>query len=67
MSFVRFEQVSLSYTEGGARAIEDVSLDIREGEFVAVVGPSGCGKFHHDEAGVGAQAALSRLCLRQWP
>ncbi|QSI79069.1 ABC transporter ATP-binding protein [Niveibacterium microcysteis] len=44
MSFVRFENVSLAYTDDGPRAIEDVNLDVREGEFVAVVGPSGCGK-----------------------
>ena len=44
MSFVKFENVSLSYTEGGAKAIEDVSLEVAEGEFISVVGPSGCGK-----------------------
>ncbi|NTV10621.1 MAG: ATP-binding cassette domain-containing protein, partial [Zoogloea sp.] len=44
MSFVKFENVSLSYVEGGERAIEDVSLAVRENEFVSVVGPSGCGK-----------------------
>jgi len=44
MSFVQFENVSLSYAEGGPLAIEDIDLEVKEGEFVAVVGPSGCGK-----------------------
>jgi NitT/TauT family transport system ATP-binding protein len=29
---------------GGLRAIEDVSIDIAEGNFFTIVGPSGCGK-----------------------
>ncbi|WP_306344508.1 ATP-binding cassette domain-containing protein, partial [Escherichia coli] len=28
----------------GVHAVDDVDLDIAEGEFVCVVGPSGCGK-----------------------
>ena len=30
--------------QGEVRAVEDISLSLREGEFVCLVGPSGCGK-----------------------
>lgn len=36
--------VSFAYEEGGRSVINDVSLDIRPGTFVAIVGPSGSGK-----------------------
>ena len=39
---VELEGVNKSY--GGVRAMNDVSLSIREGEFFALLGPSGCGK-----------------------
>ncbi len=39
---VRFEGVSRHF--GNVRAVDDVSLDIAEGEFFAMLGPSGSGK-----------------------
>ncbi len=42
---VRFEGVSFRYPQtAGAPVLSDVSLDIREGEFIAIVGATGSGK-----------------------
>ncbi|NLZ39426.1 MAG: ABC transporter ATP-binding protein [Firmicutes bacterium] len=43
---VRIENVSKTYhsPEGEISALQDISLNIAEGEFVSIVGPSGCGK-----------------------
>ena len=35
---------ALSVSYGGLRALDAVSLDVQEGEFVAIVGPNGAGK-----------------------
>ena len=46
MAILSLQSVSKEYSTDGqsVRALENVSLDVREGEFVALVGRSGCGK-----------------------
>jgi multiple sugar transport system ATP-binding protein len=43
MAEVSFGRVSKIYPDG-TRAVNDLSLDIEDGEFMVLVGPSGCGK-----------------------
>jgi multiple sugar transport system ATP-binding protein len=43
MAAIGFSHVSKEYG-GGALAVDDLNLEIAEGEFVVLVGPSGCGK-----------------------
>jgi subfamily B ATP-binding cassette protein MsbA len=57
---VRFEEVTLTYRGAASPALSRVAIDIRPGETVALVGPSGSGKsslihllarFYHPESG----------------
>jgi multiple sugar transport system ATP-binding protein len=43
MAGVTFEGVAKIYPDG-TRAVNDLNLDIEDGEFMVLVGPSGCGK-----------------------
>ncbi len=46
MAILSLQSVSKAYTTDGqsVRALDEVTLDVAEGEFVALVGRSGCGK-----------------------
>jgi multiple sugar transport system ATP-binding protein len=43
MADVAFDRVSKIYPDG-TRAVNDITLEITDGEFMVLVGPSGCGK-----------------------
>ena len=43
MSFVSIEKITKVFP-GGVRALDELDLEITDGEFFALLGPSGCGK-----------------------
>ncbi len=43
MSEIKLENVTKRYPDG-YEAVKDMSLDVKDGEFMILVGPSGCGK-----------------------
>lgn len=44
MATIKFKDVTKSFDNGKITVIPDLSLDIKDKEFVVLVGPSGCGK-----------------------
>ena len=41
---IEFKNVSKTFRDAGYPAVNDVSLTVNEGEFVTILGSSGCGK-----------------------
>lgn len=44
MELLQIKNLSFSYNKASEKALDDISLSIKEGEFVVVCGESGCGK-----------------------
>jgi len=44
MPIIELEQVSFTYKEGSKPALTGIDLEINEGEFVGIIGPTGAGK-----------------------
>ncbi|USZ70235.1 ABC transporter ATP-binding protein [Natronosalvus halobius] len=44
MASLRVENLRKEYDRGAIVAVDDLNLEVEDGEFVTVVGPSGCGK-----------------------
>jgi multiple sugar transport system ATP-binding protein len=44
MARIAFEHVDKQYTGGETLAVNDLNLEVNDGEFLVLVGPSGCGK-----------------------
>lgn len=43
-SIIHIENASFLYKNGKEKIIDNLNLDIKEGEFIGIAGPSGCGK-----------------------
>lgn len=44
MSIIRVENLEYVYGPDATRALHDVSFSVEEGDFVGIIGPTGCGK-----------------------
>lgn len=44
MEILALKDLSFSYPESDKKALDGISLSVKEGEFIALCGRSGCGK-----------------------
>ena len=44
MSIIKIENLSVQYLEQEEKALDKISLEVEEGEFVAILGAHGAGK-----------------------
>ena len=44
MASITMKNVSVTYDRGKTKALKDLSLEVKDGEFCVFLGPSGCGK-----------------------
>lgn len=47
MSFIEMKNICKKYAGAEKNSVTDFNLSIEEGEFIAFVGPSGCGNRPH--------------------
>lgn len=46
MSGIQIKDLSFAYEAGGKLILKDINTEIGEGEFVCILGQSGCGRVH---------------------
>ena len=63
--FLKVERLSKVYAAGSAPLFEDVSFGIERGEFVCIIGHSGCGKTTILNVLAGLDTASSGLCFME--
>ena len=44
MSIIKIENLSVQYLEQEEKALDKISLEVEEGEFIAILGAHGAGK-----------------------
>ena len=43
MAAITIRNMNISYNKGKTNVLQDLNLDIKDGEFCVFLGPSGCG------------------------